>query len=294
MPSLIDLSTVAAPDILEALSYEDIVAQMKAAAVEAMPELGPVLALEGEPAVKVIEVCAAFVLLTRARVNDAARATMLAYATGTDLENLAALYGVQRLVTDPGDPEAVPPVPPTYETDSALRYRTQMAPEGFSVAGPKAAYAFHALSADGSVRDVAVASPSPGDVVVTILSDDGAGTASPELIATVSAALNHDTVRPLCDTVSVQSASIVTFTIDAELEFFEGPDTGSVLAKAQTALAQYLVESHRIGRAVRISGIHAALHQPGVQRVILTSPTADVETTAMQAPYCTAVSVTAA
>jgi phage-related baseplate assembly protein len=48
---------------------------------------------------------------------------MLAYATGANLEHLAALYGVERLVTDPGSPTAVPPVAPTMETDAALRAR---------------------------------------------------------------------------------------------------------------------------------------------------------------------------
>lgn len=294
MPSLIDLSKIASPNVIEALSFEDIVAQMKEAVTVLMPEMAPVLALESEPAVKVIEVCAAFVLLTRARVNDAAKATMLAYATGSDLENLAAIYGVQRLVTDPGDPEATPPVAPTYEGDDSLRYRTQMAPEGFSVAGPKAAYIFHAISADGSVKDVAVSSPSPGAVEVVILSDDGNGSASLDLRQIVSDALNAEDVRPLCDSVSVVSASIVEFSVDAELHFFDGPDVNAVLENARDALAAYLRESHKVGRAVRVSGIHAALHLDGVERVILNSPLADVTTTANQAPFCTSVTVVAA
>lgn len=294
MSGQIDLSRLPAPDVLEAISYEQIVADMKTAVVEAMPEMAAVLATHSEPAVKIIEVCAYFVMLTRARVNDAARGVMLAYAVGSDLDQLAALYGVQRLVTVPGNPSAVPPVPDVYETDAELRARVQMAPEGFSVAGPRGAYEFHALSADGGVLDASVDSPSPGDVRVVVLSRTGNGAASSQLLSKVSAALNAETVRPLCDNVIVQSASIVNFTVSATLEFLDGPDPSVVLAEANAALAVYLEESRRIGRAVRISGIHAAIHRPGVAKVNLSAPLADVVPTATQAPFCTSFSVTAA
>ena len=46
-----------------------------------------------------------------------------------------------------------------------------------SVAGPTGAYEFHALSADGDVKDAAATSPAPGEVVVTVLSRTGDGAA---------------------------------------------------------------------------------------------------------------------
>jgi phage-related baseplate assembly protein len=294
MSGSIDLSALPIPDVLETVSYEQIVADMKAAVAAAMPEMAPVLAVEAEPAVKVLQVCAYFVMLTRARVNDAARAVMLAHATGADLENLGALFDVARLVTDPGNPSAVPPVAPTFETDTALRARIQLALEGFSTAGPRGAYLFHALSADGAVLDAAPSSPSPGDVLVTILSRVGNGTASAPLLATVAAALNAEDVRPLCDNVVVQSAGIVNYSVNAQLEFFDGPDQTVILAQARALLDEYIADCRRIGRAVRRSGILGALHRKGVSQVTLSSPTADVVPTATQAAYCTAVSVTAA
>ncbi len=294
MATQIDLSQLPAPNVLETVSYEQIVADIKAAVIAVMPEMAPVLSTPSEPAVKIIEVCAYFVMLTRARVNDAARAVMLAYATGGNLEHLAALYGVQRLVTDPGDPSAVPPVAPTMETDAALRARVQLAPEGFTVAGPRGAYLFHALSADGDVLDAAVASPAPGDVLVTVLSRSGDGTASPALLAAVSGALNAEDVRPLCDSVSVQSATIISYAVNAQLEFFDGPDPSVIVAAAQAALNAYVADCRKIGRPVRISGIHAAVHRPGVSQVTLLSPVADIVPTATQSAFCTSLSVTAA
>lgn len=295
MATTLDFTALPAPSVIEDLSYEDILANMKLAVIAAMPELAAVMALESEPAVKILEVCAAVSLLDRARVNDAARAVMLPYATGADLDNLAALYGVQRLVLDPGNPVAIPPIAPTYEGDDALRRRTQMAPEGFSVAGARGAYVFHALSASAQVKDVSVASPNPGEVQVTILSTTGNGVPSAPLLATVSATLSAETIRPLCDTVVVQAASALNYTVTATLEFNgTGPDQSTVVDAALAATQAYVSACHRIGKAVRLSGIYAALHQPGVARVILASPLADVVPTALQAPYCTLVTVAAA
>ncbi|PTE18480.1 baseplate assembly protein, partial [Cereibacter changlensis JA139] len=95
--SAIDLSQIPAPDVIEPLDFETILAGLKAAIIADAPELAGVLALESEPVVKLLEVMTYRSLLDRARVNDAARAVMLATATGADLDNLAALLGVSRL-----------------------------------------------------------------------------------------------------------------------------------------------------------------------------------------------------
>lgn len=289
--SAIDLSLLPVPDVVETLDYEVILAAMKADLAARAPEVAAVLALESEPVVKLLEVCAFREVLIRARVNDAAQAVTLARATGTDLDNLAALFGVARLVINPGDPLAVPPVAPTLESDADLRRRAQLALEGFSTAGPEGAYVFHALSADGDVLDVSATSPSPGDVLVTVLSRTGSGTAPAPLLATVQAALNADDVRPLCDNVVVQSAAIVSYAITATLFFYPGPDSAVVMAAAQAAATAYAAAQHRIGRDVTISGLHAALHQPGVQRVVLTSPSAALTIGSAQASWCTAITL---
>jgi len=289
--SAIDLSLLPVPDVVETLDYEVILAAMKADLAARAPEVAAVLALESEPLVKLLEVCAYREVLIRARGNDAAQAVTLARATGTDLDNLAALFGVARLVINPGDPLAVPPVAATLESDADLRRRAQLALEGFSTAGPEGAYVFHALSADADVLDVSATSPSPGDVLVTVLSRTGSGAAGAPLLAAVQAALNADDVRPLCDNVVVQSAAIVSYAITATLYFYPGPDSAVVMAAAQAAATAYAAAQHRIGRDVTISGLHAALHQPGVQRVVLTSPSAALTIGSAQASWCTAITL---
>lgn len=287
----IDLTLLAAPDVVEELDFETIFNAMLAD-LQARDATFTAL-VPSDPAYKIIEVCAYRELLMRARINDAAKAVMLAYAAGADLDQLAALMGVTRLVVDPGDPEAIPPVAPTYETDANLRARVQLAPEGQSTAGPAGAYEYHALSADADVLDVDVSSPAPGQVLVTVLSASGDGTPGQGLLDTVEAALSEEDVRPLTDQVIVQAATIVAYEVAAELTLYAGPDGEVVRLAAEEAVADYAAQHHRLGHDITLSGLYAALHRPGVQKVTLTSPAADIVIGAQQASHCTGITVTA-
>ena len=90
--SVIDLSLLPAPAVVETLDYEAILSALKADLIARAPELAPALQLESEPLVKLLEVAAWRETVLRARINDAARAVMLPWATGADLDNLAARY----------------------------------------------------------------------------------------------------------------------------------------------------------------------------------------------------------
>lgn len=288
----IDLSTLPAPDIIEELNFETIFAAMLADLQARDPAFSALV--ESDPAYKILEVAAYRELLVRQRVNDAARAVMLAYATGADLDQLGALLGVSRFVIEEGDPEAVPPVPEVLESDTEFRRRIQLSLEGFSVAGPRGAYIFHGLSADADVLDISATSPDPGEVLISVLSRTGNGAASAPLLAAVEEKLNEDSIRPLTDLVTVQSASIVNYNVHAHLYVYPGPDSSVVLTKALAALDTYIAQVHKIGQDVTLSGIYAALHQPGVQRVNLIQPNANVVISDTQASHCTGINVTIA
>lgn len=281
----VDLSRLPAPAVVEALSYEQILAAMLADLAARDPAFTALV--ESDPAYKLLQVCAYRELILRQRVNDAARGVMLAYAVGADLDNLGALLGVTRLQLDPGDPSHS--IPPTMESDADYRRRITLAPEGFSVAGPEGAYIYHALSADPDVLDASATSPSPGEVVVSVLSRSGDGTAPAGTLAAVDARLNADTVRPLTDHVTVQSAAIVAFDVIGTRYTFAGPDSAVVLAASDAGLADYLTESHRLGRDVTLSGLAAAITVPGIQRVDLTAPAANIVIDRTQAAYCTSI-----
>lgn len=276
---MIDLSQLPAPQIIEPLDFESILAAMKAELITLMPSLADVLDLESEPITKLLEIAAYRELTLRARINDAAKGVMLAYAVGTDLDVLAANFGVARL---------------TDETDTALRVRSQMALEGLTVAGSVGAYTFHALSASARVADVSIESPEPGLVRVNILSTDNDGVADIDLLTAVNAYLSADTRRPLCDSVDVQPAEILTYAIEAELECDAGPSSAVVLENAQTAAAAYVAQQLRLGAEIALSGIYAALHQSGVRVVNLTTPVAGIAPTVRQAARCTGITLTLA
>lgn len=286
----VDLSQLPAPQVVDTISYNDILAAMLADLQSRDPSFSALV--ESDPAYKVLEVAAYREVLVRQRVNEAAKAVMLAYATGNDLDNLGALMNVSRLIVTPADNSTIPPTPAVYESDAAYKARIQQAPEGFSVAGPQGAYVWQARSADGQVLDASAISPSAGNVTVSILANSGDGTADSTLISTVQLALSADSVRPLTDNVTVQAATISNYQITATLYFYSGPDRSVVLAQAQAAAQAYADSMHRIGLDITLDGVYAALRQPGVARVDLTSPAANITIDNQTASYCTAINLT--
>jgi phage-related baseplate assembly protein len=286
----VDLSQLAAPDVVEELDFETIFAAMLAD-LQARDDTFDAL-VESDPAYKILEVAAYRELIIRQRVNDGAHAVMLAYATGTDLDQIAANYNVERLVLDEGDPDAIPPVDPSYESDDDLRRRVQLSPEGYTVAGSQGAYTYHALSADADVKDAQATSPTPGSVTVYILSRDGSGTASVDLVDAVDEYLNAETIRPMTDNVTVQSAAITEYSVTAELTVYPGPDAEVIRQSAEDAVTAYVNGLHAIGYDVTLSGMYAALHQSGVQNVSISSPAADIVIGDGEAAYCTGITVT--
>ena len=157
----VDLSRLPPPEVVETLAYEQIFAEMIADLVARSENDGQFTALvESDPAYKVLEIATYREMLLRARVNDAAKSVLLAFAVDGTLDNLAAFYGVKRLTLDPGDPDRS--IAPTMESNDDLRRRVTLAPSGYSVAGPDDAYIFLALSASGLVLDAKPTSPSPG------------------------------------------------------------------------------------------------------------------------------------
>lgn len=286
----IDLAKLPSPEVVEQLDYEQILAAMLAD-LRARDNQFTAL-VESDPAYKVLEVAAYRETLLRARINDASRAVMLAYARGSDLENLAAFFGVERQLVDPGDSEAIPPVPPTYEDDNRLRKRVQLSLEGHSTAGPIGSYVFHSLAASARVKDVDVASPTPGEVIVTVLSDDEQGVPSTELLSAVESTLNAEDVRPLTDHLTVQPAEIMTYQIEASLVLYTGPDAAVVQAAARQSVTDYVRRHHLLGNDITLSGLYAALHKEGVQRVNLISPVRDIVVEPHQAAWCSGITIT--
>lgn len=283
----IDLSRLPAPTFADTLDYESIFAAMAAAVVEILPTFDATD--ETDPAVIVLQAMAYREMHWRQSVNESALSVLLAYAAGAMLDQIGAMLGVARLVLDPGD--AATGIDATYESDDAFRARIQLAPEGLSVAGPASAYEYHARSVSAQVLDARATSPAPGEVLVSVLSRVGDGSASPDLLATVTDALSADGVRPMTDAVSVVSAELVDFNIVARLVLDDGPDETVVLANAQASLNLYIEKQRRLGRDINTKILAASLAVAGVSNILLDEPAMDIVIAPTQCAHCVGIAV---
>lgn len=158
------------------------------------------------------------------------------------------------------------------ESADNYRERIRQAPESFSNAGSEGAYKFHTLSADQSIIDVAVISPSPGVVEVYPLT--ASGNPSNDILKAVQTVLNSDKIRPLTDKVVVKSPEKIGFKIKAIITLYTNADTDSVLTAIKEKLAEYKnALAIKLGKDVIQTQIISILNNVyGVFKVDLTSP----------------------
>lgn len=282
----IDLSSLPFPQVLEELDFEAELQACKDELISRDETLTDVLNLESEPLVKLLETFAYRHLLKTAEINQKAKSLMLAYATGANLEHLASNVDLSRLLIQP----ATATTDAVYESDDALRRRIQLAPERNS-AGSVGAYQYWGLGADANVKDISVDTPSSGFVDIYVQSHDQE-IASDSLLKIVDQALDSETRRPLTDKVTVKASTPFTWSLKATLILFPGPDADVVLQSAQTALNTYINKISASGYDVTLSGLYSALHQGGVQKVILNSPRSDLSISKAQYSKCTSIEIT--
>lgn len=288
----VDLSSLPAPEVIEAIAFETILAELKADFLARYPDASDIIDLESEPVVKLLETIAYRELNLRARYNDEAAALLLAHATGANLDHIGITYYQEaRLIVTPADNTAIPPIAAVMESDADYRNRLALKPESWSTAGPRDAFKFHAISASGQVKDASVTSPQGGTTQIYILTRTGSGIPDATLLATVSGAVNGETVRPLSEEVLVSAPTIVNYSLDIELTLFAGATTELAVSTVASALQTFAEASHRLDTDIIRSAIDAAAHVAGVKKVSIVSPAADVVCTAGQAPYCTGINV---
>ena len=282
----VDLSTVPAPVLVPQPSYAERRAGKIARLQELHQEFTALVA--SDPAIKLIEADSYDEQVLAQACNDMGQALLLAFATGSNLDQLGAGNDVARLVVTPATDTA----DAVMESDTAFRQRIQLSRHAFSVAGPELAYVFHARSAHSDIADASAVSSAPGEVVVTVLSGSGTGVPSADVLSAVEAVLTDSSVVPMTDLVTVQAARPFEYEIVAEIYPFAGPDADLILSTAQESLGAYLESTRKLGRDVACSAHIAALHVGNVQRVKLISPAADKALDLSQYPLPTAISVT--
>ncbi len=282
IPRMLDLSLLPLPAVIEELDYETILAEHMAdfsarweTLREKHPELPPfdVGMLETDPVKIVIESFAYRELLWRARANDVARALMLATASGSNLDNFSADFGMERRVIGHREDDT-----PILESDEEYRQRRYLAPDGYAAAGPEAAYRYFAWSADGSIKQVEALKGENNRCDIVLLGRDGDGSVSQEIVTKVYDALSPKTRRPLTDSVYVRSVNVTTQAIKVAITVQSGPDKAALAAKAKASIEEYAVSRSAIGTILRVDGIIGAAHSNNaLESATVIEPTADVD-----------------
>ncbi len=247
------------------------------------------LDLESDPSTRHIQADTYRELYLRQRINAAALATMPAYAKGSDLDHIGLRYfGLTRLTITP----ATNTTPAVMESDEGYLKRIILSPEGRAKGGSTGWYVFHGLSADGRIKDIRAVSPAPCHMTVTVLSHDGDGVASAELLEIVRVSVTGHYAFPQGDKVTVQTANVIHYDLSATVQLYPGPAAQPILAKIAAALTTYRQQSERIGHVIDEDGIYAALRQPGVYRASIQTPAAlPLAVSAADAPYCNSIKV---
>ena len=256
-----DLTQLPPPEVVENLDFETILQVHRADLLARYPEAAAVIDLESEPLNKLLQAHAYRELLYRQRVNEAARAHLLAFATGADLDHKAAFYGLTRLAG---------------ESDERLRARVQLRIKSLAGNGTREAYELTAMTASQNVRDARATQPFPGRVHLLLWCHDAAQAEA--TLATVLAAINADDGRPLGVPVTVALARARTINITAAIEREAGAPA-DLAQRLVVTLADALAAYARLGRDVPRSWITARLHTAQVAAVRFPDPAAPAEST---------------
>lgn len=256
-----DLTQLPPPEVVENLDFETILQVHRADLLARYPEAAAVIDLESEPLNKLLQAHAYRELLYRQRVNEAARAHLLAFATGADLDHKAAFYGLTRL---------------DGESDERLRARVQLRIKSLAGNGTREAYELTAMTASQNVRDARATQPFPGRVHLLLWCHDAAKAEA--TLATVLAAINADDGRPLGVPVTVALARPRAINITAAIEREAGAPA-DLAQRLVVTLADALAAYARLGRDVPRSWITARLHTAQVAAVRFPDPAAPAEST---------------
>ncbi|KPU42151.1 baseplate J-like protein [Oxobacter pfennigii] len=186
---------------------------------------------------------------------------------------------------------------------SGYRERIRKAPGGFSTAGPKDAYIYHAMSADANIQDVSVdtdtlkifdieafeaAYPSvdptpfyterPGaEVTIVALMKDGE-MPTQTVLDKISAKVNDKKVRPLTDHVTVSAPDEVEY--DIELTYYISADRAaeeenirSEIEDTGGAIDIYVLwQKSKLKRAINPDYLRQLMYAAGVYKIDITYP----------------------
>jgi phage-related baseplate assembly protein len=286
----LDLSLISAPQAIHPVDYELIRAARLSDLTGRFVAKGipfNVAALEGDPSVIHQEEDAYREMLDLQAINDAVQAVLLAFAVGSDLDNLGALVGVRRLTIT----EATDAAPAVMESDADFRGRIRIALDATAVGLTGNGYRTIALQAAPAVKAVSFIKHGGGQIDVILLGRGEDGAVDETSVKAVRDRLAADDGGQLTDIVTVRSARPLPYDIVAEAIIPPGP-TPSVIQNASiSAITSAMKGLKVIGGRIPTDAIIAAGRVPPMNKFRLISPVEDILPDADEAPYLRSVAV---
>lgn len=278
--TLAALQGLPAPEIIETLAFETIYGELAADAQARFDAAGityTVGGLETDPVQIVLQAAAYRELLLCARTNDAARANLIAFAVGSDLDHLAGMFDLIRLAD---------------ETDTALRQRLALAIAGRSPGGTEERYRAVARAADVRVAETAIYQVDGGpQLELAVLATDNNGVPDQALLDAVEAAVTANDVLLVGDAIRVVSAVKVEVDITLDVWLLPTGDAALLDRLPDVILAAWADESG-IGFDLNPGWLTARAHLAGVSRVVPTNPTEPIVAAKHEAISIQSVTVT--
>ena len=158
-------------------------------------------------------------------------------------------------------------------TDDEFYEQLRQSEDNYSTAGPKGGYIAKAKAVSNDIADVLPNSPTPGEVRIYVLMEDGT-IAGQEVKNAVLAACNADETRPLTDHVLVEDPETVEYDIDATYYLNRGgPSAADVQSEVNAAVDAYVKwQAGKLGRDINPSELTRRMMVNGVKRVVIRSP----------------------
>ncbi|RII32858.1 baseplate J/gp47 family protein [Clostridium chromiireducens] len=160
---------------------------------------------------------------------------------------------------------------------SGYRERIRLSPQSFSVAGPEGAYEYFALSADSTICDINVSSPSPGVVQIVVLQENG-GIPSQYILDKVNDSVSAKNRRPLTDNVKVVASTVLNYDInliyyiDSKNQTKETYIRNAIEGEGGAIDAYILWQQSNLGKAINPDYLKKLTLNAGADRVNIISP----------------------
>lgn len=248
--------TLPAPNMVEILDYEAILADRTQAFLNLIPEgdrenVAAILALESEPVTKLLQEASYRELVLRGRINDAATSNLIAFAQGTDLDALGELFDLSRLPDEP---------------DTRYRIRLKLRIAAMAGNGTREHYRGVALSVSTQVLDAAIISPYPGAVDVVIWPAPGADAQA--LLIEVRQTFGQDHIKMLGVDLLVRLATPRPVPVTATL-WREAAAPANLVSQIAAAWPAQLQAHAALGQSIARSWIYSSLHTAGIAKLTL-------------------------